>query len=85
MSGTCTKFYRLNGVLDGRLTDAILELIAPTEEQAESISFLHRTLREDGWKGLGNLDRFETIVTRLGFVVRQGRNRRNQKRREVTL
>lgn len=67
---------------DALLSDAILKCIV---NGPESISFIHKTLQSDGWRGLGVLAEFEWKCKHLGFTVRDGRNARGQKRTEVTL
>lgn len=69
---------------DARLTDAILTSLAASEGR-EAVSYLHREMRENGWKGLGTLADFERLCRRLGFVVYDGRNYRNQQTRFVAL
>lgn len=64
---------------DEELTDEILNRIP------NAVSYIHRSLQQEGWKGLGNLADFEAKCQRLGFVVRRARNDRNQLRVEVTL
>lgn len=69
---------------DARLTDTILTSLTISEGR-ESVSYLHREMRENGWKGLGTLADFEKLCRRLGFVVYDGRNDRNQRTRFVAL
>ena len=70
---------------EGRLIDAILAYLV-AGDGAESVSYVHRGLQQwDGWEGLGRLADFETLVERLGFVVRHGKNNRGQSRREITI
>lgn len=72
-------------VNDAKLADAILEYVV-NGDGAEAISYVLRSLREDGWRNLpGSLYDFETLVERLGFSVREGRNSRNQRRREIVV
>lgn len=49
----------------------------------EAVSYIHRSLQQDGWRGLGPLAVFTRTVRDLGFVVREGRNDRGQDRIEV--
>jgi hypothetical protein len=65
-----------------KLVDAVLNFI---KSGPESVSYLHRSLQQDGWKGLGVLADFESLLRTLGFTVRHGTNDRGQSRREVTL
>lgn len=67
-----------------KLIDAVLDYLT-SAGGAEAISYLHRSLREEGWRGLGSLADFEDTLHSLGFTTRQGRNDRGQKRTEVTL
>lgn len=54
--------------------------------EGQAVSFLLRSLRDMGWKGLGNLNDFETLLYRAGFKVVEARSeRRNQLARVVTL
>jgi hypothetical protein len=70
---------------DAKLADAILDFVV-AGDGAEAISYVLRGLREDGWRNLpGNLSDFEALVERLGFSVREGRNSRNQRRREIVV
>jgi hypothetical protein len=71
--------------MNEKLINAILGYVARGENGSESISFIQRSLQQDGWKGLGNLAHFENLVKSLGFTVRDGKNSRGQSRREVTL
>lgn len=59
-----------------KLTDQILGLLTSTyvtergeEIKGQSISFLHQELRDYGWKGLGHLNDFESLVESLGFTM----------------
>lgn len=70
---------------DTELRAAIRKELARNGSGVEAVSFLHRSLCEDGWRGLGRLADFEATCRRLGFAVRPGVNRRNQKRTEVAL
>lgn len=74
-----------------KLTDAILDLLGETYTvngqpvQGQAISFLHSSLRDKGWRNLGGLGDFESLVESLGFRVVEGRNRRGGKARVVTI
>jgi hypothetical protein len=67
-----------------KLANAILGYLI-TGGGSESISYLHRNLRTDGWRNLGVLADFENTCRSLGFLVREGRNSRGQHRTEVAL
>lgn len=69
---------------DGRLVDAVLGYLA-TAKGREAVSYIHRGLNRDGWRGLGCLADFESRLRALGFTVQEGRNERGQKRREVSV
>lgn len=74
--------------LEAKLADEILAYLASAEksgEAGESVSYIHRNLARDGWKGLGVLADFEDLIERLGFRVVDGKNSRGQSRREVRL
>lgn len=78
----------MTNVTADKLTDAIFGYIARAErrgEAGEAISFLQKSLREDGWHHLGNLNDFAKLCRELGFTVRDGKNPRGQSRQEVTL
>lgn len=70
-----------------KLVDAVLAHLTTfcPRSGAEAISYLHRTLQQDGWRGLGCLADFRSLLVELGFTVREGRNDRGQRRIEVTL
>ena len=51
----------------------------------EAVSYIHRNLLGDGWRGLGRLAEFENALRALGFTVRCGKNNRGQTRIEVDL
>lgn len=55
----------------------------PVEGQA--VSFALTSMREKGWKNLGNLNDFETSCENRHFTIIPGRNRRGQPCRIVTL
>lgn len=65
------------------LRHAIRHLLGWTGK--ESVSYVHKCLGQDGWKGLGNLADFEVLVRSLGFSIQHGKNGRGQNRKEVTL
>ena len=74
-----------NDTMRAKLADAILGYVARSEDGAESVSYVHRSLSQDGWRGLGVLADFEQRCRQLGFTVRRGTNRRGQSRIEVAL
>jgi hypothetical protein len=57
---------RLDNVVT--LWDAVMKKL-PKSGCGEAISFIHRELREDGWKGLGNLSEFGSTLESLGFTL----------------
>ena len=67
---------------NAKLADAILQFIV---NGPEAVSYIHRNLQQEGWKGLGVLAEFEWTCEKLGFTVQQGINHRGQKRIEVSL
>jgi hypothetical protein len=67
-----------------KMIDAVLEYLR-CGGGAESLSFVHRSLAQDGWKRLGHIDAFRAELQSMGFVVRKGVNERGQERTEVTL
>lgn len=65
-----------------KLEDAVLAQLG--RAGCESVSYVHRCLQQDGWKGLGTLHGdFEPLLRALGFSIREGKNERGQSRREV--
>lgn len=55
------------------------------EFKGQAISFLQKSLREEGWRKFGGRWGFEGLLQRKGFVVITGRNRRGQKAQVVTI
>jgi hypothetical protein len=55
-----------------------------TPISGQSISFALQSMRDLGWRSLGNLNKFEWLCEREGFVVIYGRNCRGQRCRIVT-
>lgn len=68
-----------------KLAEAILKHLVEFASGGEAVSFLLKTLQQDGWKGLGNTADFETTCRNLGFIVRKARNSRGQLRTEIAL
>ena len=61
---------------DLRLQDAILSHLTARyrtdkgeEIQGNSISYLSQALRDDGWRGVSNLNDLESTCERLGFKI----------------
>jgi hypothetical protein len=76
----------MNDIIDVALAQQLRSDIAKYIKAgggSESISFIHRSLRDDGWSKLGKLYQFEALCERFGFVVRDGVNNRGQHRTEV--
>jgi len=72
---------------DKKFDDAVLDYLLAAGESGESVSYLQRSMREDGWRGLGScLVDFEDMLREHGFTVTPNqRNERGQKFTAVTL
>lgn len=73
-----------NTTMNEKLVDAVLNHLA-VAGGVEAVSYLQKVLSEDGWRGLGCLASFESLLRELGFTVREGRNSRGQRRIEVSI